>query len=516
MSIKINNKTIAGRSQTITTRFVGEIFPSALPIHDDRVSLLNGRIITQDEGYSSFIQYVISLSKDYPQIVCTEEEWQLSNTTYNECGKFVIYDNGTVRLPKIVSFIEGLSSLEDLGKIVEAGLPNITGSFEMLLNGTVTESGVPSSLTCTRYTGAFQGTRTANTDWHIAANNIATNTNGHYTPTFNASKSNDMYGKSSTVQPQAIRYPYYIVLATSSTLQINVKQELTTNNPFTLFESKYIEFEISNTSWLLSNGQWNSGDVYISAYNALVQDYDNENKLVVRLHTDTYNDYNFVLNKENKTFRLPLKTKLASGKAVVGNGMTLGLTNGSVNVGLASNTAQNNQQLFDTGKYGASVTSVSPSGVTGSGGVFGVTTDPTNSGIQTSDSDLYLYFYVGETNINANIVNVGALSNAIANKIDRAGNITIIDSYQSGASGYRIYSDGWCEQWGFNTSGTQIKFLKQFKNTDINISVTPYGGTNASSATTVNTYNVTNSYFYFTTANNSYSCYWKVCGYINL
>ena len=196
--------------------------------------------------------------------------------------------------------------------------------------------------------------------------------------------------------------------------------------------------------------------------------------------------------------------------------MTLGLTNGSVNVGLASNTAQNNQQLFDTGKYGASVTSVSPSGVTGSGGVFGVTTDPTNSGIQTSDSDLYLYFYVGETNINANIVNVGALSNAIANKIDRAGNITIIDSYQSGASGYRIYSDGWCEQWGFNTSGTQIKFLKQFKNTDINISVTPYGGTNASSATTVNTYNVTNSYFYFTTANNSYSCYWKVCGYINL
>ena len=242
MSIKINNKTIAGRSQTITTRFVGEIFPSALPIHDDRVSLLNGRIITQDEGYSSFIQYVISLSKDYPQIVCTEEEWQLSNTTYNECGKFVIYDNGTVRLPKIVSFIEGLSSLEDLGKIVEAGLPNITGSFEMLLNGTVTESGVPSSLTCTRYTGAFQGTRTANTDWHIAANNIATNTNGHYTPTFNASKSNDMYGKSSTVQPQAIRYPYYIVLATSSTLQINVKQELTTNNPFTLFESKYIEF----------------------------------------------------------------------------------------------------------------------------------------------------------------------------------------------------------------------------------------------------------------------------------
>jgi hypothetical protein len=40
---------------------------------------------------------------------------------------------------------------------------------------------------------------------------------------------------------------------------------------------------------------------------------------------------------------------------------------------------------------------------------WGITTDPTKSGIETSDNDLYLYFYVGETVQNANLVNVGRI-----------------------------------------------------------------------------------------------------------
>jgi hypothetical protein len=58
MSIKINNKTIAGRSQTNATRFIGEIFQSALPIDDPRVGLLDGHIITIDAGYGAFIQHI--------------------------------------------------------------------------------------------------------------------------------------------------------------------------------------------------------------------------------------------------------------------------------------------------------------------------------------------------------------------------------------------------------------------------------------------------------------------------
>jgi hypothetical protein len=44
----------------------------------------------------------------------------------------------------------------------------------------------------------------------------------------------------------------------------------------------------------------------------------------------------------------------------------------------------------------------------------GVSTDPTNSGIETSDSDLYLYFYVGETVQNANLINAGRIEEKIA------------------------------------------------------------------------------------------------------
>lgn len=37
----------------------------------------------------------------------------------------------------------------------------------------------------------------------------------------------------------------------------------------------------------------------------------------------------------------------------------------------------------------------------------------------------------------------------VANKIDRQGNDTVVETYRNGNSWYRIYSDGWCEQGGY-------------------------------------------------------------------
>ena len=74
---------------------------------------------------------------------------------------------------------------------------------------------------------------------------------------------------------------------------------------------------------------------------------------------------------------------------------------------------------------------------------IGVHPDAETSGIETSDSGLYLYYYVGETVQNANLIDAGRIGEQLANKQDKC--IHIIDTYVNGTSWYRIWSDGWCE-----------------------------------------------------------------------
>ena len=132
------------------------------------------------------------------------------------------------------------------------------------------------------------------------------------------------------------------------------------------------------------------------------------------------NDYDFIINTADKTFRLPLKTKLASGSAVVGNGMTLGLTDGSATFGLQTNLS-GSSLIGDAGSYGKTL----PSGdgastdIAGAKGV-GVTTDPTKSGIETSANGLKLYFYVGDVVQDASLINAGAALSQLSDKISRS------------------------------------------------------------------------------------------------
>jgi hypothetical protein len=197
------------------------------------------------------------------------------------------------------------------------------------------------------------------------------------------------------------------------------------NNPFSLLDYKYSEYELNNISWLRSQGQYNSKAVYPAVYELLLKIYNGvETKagVNVKLTTEEYTDYDFVLNTADETFRSPVKVKLASGKAVVGNGMALGLTDGTINagaVGRAPATSINGIVGSATGSYGQVVGFNGFTGDTLSNTVaLGITTDPTKSGIETSDSDLYLYFYVGETVQNANLINAGRIEETLATKVD--------------------------------------------------------------------------------------------------
>lgn len=284
-----------------------------------------------------------------------------------------------------------------------------------------------------------------------SASSAATSANSADASATNAALSADAAGASATVSLNSAN------AASASEARINnvisnAADEIFAqlSNPFSLLDYKFSEYELSNASWLLSNGQFNSGAVYQSVYNLLLQIYNGtvtKAGVSVKLSTETYADTDFVLDTTDTTFRLPLKVALASGKAVVGNGMTLGLTDGTNNFSI--NTSTNSQYSPQTmNSYGQLV------GTSSSGSYYlqtdtlsiGVTTDETKSGIETSANGLYLYFYVGEVVQDANIIAAGQALTDIADLKAHS----IVETYQNGDNWYRIYSDGWCEQGGLN------------------------------------------------------------------
>lgn len=398
---------------------------------------LNGQVIIQEQ-YVQFTNKVKSAVALYPSLACTESEWQTTATMTvgGQVGKFVVDDDaGTIRLPKIIMPIQGLTDLSKLGEIVEAGLPNITGSIRAYVDlGAEGQDGANEALYTERTGTYYTGTQTAGG---------ATDRNRL---SLDASRSNSIYGNSSTVQQEQIQYPYFIQVATGSETEDNIINEIELNNPFSLLDYKFSEYELNNLSWLRSNGQYNSKAVYPAVYDLLLKIYNGtETKagVSVKLSTEEYTDYDFVLNTAEETFRLPLKVKLASGKAVVGNGLPLGLqfTGYGGTYTLPGRLGYGSQSIVYGTQDGTGFTDLK------------VTTDPTKSGLELSDSDLYLYFYVGETVQNANLINAGRIEEKLAGKVDSANTQwainALIPDYSAGIdissqvlSGYTAPSDG--------------------------------------------------------------------------
>ena len=249
-----------------------------------------------------------------PELVITEEEWQarLAASGKGQVGAFVIDDEaGTVRLPKVAN-LQGIYDLTKAGLNVEAGLPNIElsslGSYGRNAYISVEDNGA------------------------IALSAISQNINNNGSGTgesisLDYSLKNSIYGNSDTVQQESVQYPFFIQLANSSETQVNIINEIELNNPYTLFDSKYTEAPLYNTSWLQANSAYHSKSVYVTAYEALTVENNTsveagdsatlpsggtyvKRGLAVKLSADEdITDYDFVINTADETFRLPLKTK---------------------------------------------------------------------------------------------------------------------------------------------------------------------------------------------------------------
>ena len=154
---------------------------------------------------------------------CTEGEWRASHGAYEVCGKYT-YTPSTddtptlIRLPYVFGFTEGVDPYDlstdntATGGVIEAGLPNITGSFM--------PGDSLAHLTDYDPTGVFGYVDHTENAYNEGGGNPD---DGVYrTFTFDASRSSSIYGNSNIVQPQAVRVLYYVVVANSASVAASV------------------------------------------------------------------------------------------------------------------------------------------------------------------------------------------------------------------------------------------------------------------------------------------------------
>lgn len=303
---------------------------------------------------------------------------------------------------------------DETGDYVEAGLPNITGT----MTADISEGVATGALKIdTIYSGAM---------WS-GSTNVARMRNW----SLDASLSNPVYGKSDTVQPYATKKLLYIVVGNvkvQSAASDVVDVTTTENDTVPLFTGQYFDFKPNNVSWVKANTT-PSGNVYLSTYNELVNclvEANNKYGLKVVDVADMIAGVDYSLywkvNQTDMTFTTPsaILTKSLDG-AVVGNGMTLGLTDGTNNVGLGNNyssSLQTNWAWLSGDIYGTSQGTAHTAWTGGSGNSYGVTTDATKSGIIAQESTAQLYFKVANAVENLEILNVGQVMEELSNKVN--------------------------------------------------------------------------------------------------
>lgn len=177
-------------------RKLGEIFIYAGTDIPDNSLPFDGQIISEcDVVYPDFYTWVINNGK-----TITLEEYETKMSQYSQCGYFGLdTTTKTVRLPKIKAFIQNAESVSEIGEVENAGLPNITGNW-FGWNIMSIEGG--------NVSGAFQSNWSANgvvaTKMHNAG--VWDNLN------VDASRSNSIYGNSTTVTPDNVKYRYFIYI----------------------------------------------------------------------------------------------------------------------------------------------------------------------------------------------------------------------------------------------------------------------------------------------------------------
>lgn len=411
----VNKNTDGGNGGGLEVGDIG-FAPLGVDETQNKRRYLNGQVISQSQ-FESFTSWVKERAALYPSLVTSETNWQaeVTNSPYGICGKFVIDDTlGTIRLPKYPDWsIREVGEAPVIGNGMALGLYNNNGTYSLGANTAVSAASYNSSAY-----GTAVGTAISNTG--------SSTTGGAYGITQDPTKSGIIADLVNVNTEDKLQGNWFIQVATGVEETVDVTREIELNNPFSLLDYKWSEYELSNASWLLSNGTFYNGTTYLAVYELLLRIYngtETKEGVSVKLSTEEYTDTDFIINTTDITFRLPIRVKLASSNAVIGNGIGIGITDGSSDCNITSSVDWNGSDAGGNAlkpannSFGVNVgSSASKDSYSrwGNDKIIGLTTDPEKSGLVLADNDLYLYFYIGETIQDANVINASSVLTRMA------------------------------------------------------------------------------------------------------
>lgn len=468
-------------------------------------------------------------------LVCTEEEWQAIKTAskLGQCGKFVIDDEaGIIRLPAIIN-INGLTDLSKCGLIKDESLPNIKGTAygsRRIDDQYDAESGAL----------YWKELKTDNSRGAI------TSGNAYSEMSIDASKSSSTYQDNAHVQQEAVQYPYVICVNTGVEEAERPINNYQVNNTNSYGDNKYVGNTIlNNLSWLRSVGQENPAGVHQDFFNWAVANIGQPfgAGLIKESTATDITEYDLVVDQANQTFTLP--TLNGSENTMSTKYSAMNITGSPYNFTAPANgwlymsataVSSNNEYLIvyiDKTKTtpivgrnpltDASITYLVP--------VFKgqeVIIEYTASNISRckfiyAKGNGNLYYYVGDTLQNADLINIARMQEQITD-INAQSRGYLVESYTNGTSGYRLYSDGYCEQWGYSDQDENIlrtiTFLKPYKDTDyvVTFGASKINDNNQNSriakVASITTTNMVVVGIYDNSILNDFHFYWRTCGYV--
>lgn len=325
-----------------------------------------------------------------------------------------------------------------------------------------------------------------------------------------------------------------------------------------LFTPIWADHILNNASYLRADTfSWQSGAVYVSAYQHLVDDIagapiqtdtingisifywlasdghkivgtrggDIYEQKIIDLYNATGVAWYYILDTTNQRFKLPRsKWNFVGLRDTVGNyvaeslpnitgkfaGLTHGTTNGAFSIDRklgsltgASSGAGPAQNSFDASRSSSTYQNDAP--------------------VQQRATQTYLYFYVGNTVQDQTTIDVGEITDALNSKVDLPTNKTqadvdyVVESYQNGTSWYRVYKSGWCEQGGseeFTNYSTTVSLLKTYADTNYTLITAPYGWTNTPSEAIAGGVKSTNQFTIVSTTSLAMTAAWRTEGYL--
>lgn len=270
---------------------------------------------------------------------------------------------------------------------------------------------------------------------------------------------------------------------------MHLKYENNNGDGMPLFYNFYSKEDMTTTGAYVnaSLGSWLSGNIYTTAYQELVNKLGTDN---VKANTDTYTDYDFVVNQGDMSFRLPLKNgneDLADWEnAVTITAPYTASENGYI-TGYASTQGDvyyriNGVLVGETAGTGSWASRGNIQVLVKKGDVFTLQNNPTDGtsfNFVPAKGNGNLYYKLSNAVTNLELLDVAKVTADLNTKISKTEcPAYIVETYQNGTSWYRVWSDGWCEQGGMVIQGTGtssyfVTYLVEMKDINYTAQVSP-------------------------------------------